>query len=127
VAALHDTIEDTETTAAELEELFGGEVSRLVSEVSDDKPLPGEERKRLQIKKAARYSDGVKLIRIADKISNLRDVTQYPPQGWSPERRRRYLEWAEKVVRQCRGVNGGLDALFDETLKEAREAFGEGG
>src|SRR5262249_40434039 len=48
-ALLHDTIEDTETTPAEIEQLFGREVLTIVQEVTDDKSLPQAERKRLQI------------------------------------------------------------------------------
>ena len=49
-AVLHDTVEDTQTTFDELEKLFGEEVRSLVDEVSDDKSLPKQERKRLQVR-----------------------------------------------------------------------------
>lgn len=74
-AILHDTIEDTQTTADELEKVFGPEVRRLIEEVTDDKRLPKLERKRLQIEQAPYLSTRAKLIKIADKISNVRDVT----------------------------------------------------
>jgi len=119
-AILHDTIEDTQTTAEELEGRFGAEVRRLVEEVSDDQSLPKAERKRLQIECAPDLSPKAKLIKIADKISNVRDVTHSPPAHWSHQRRCDYLDWAEEVVVGLRGSNLAVDALFDYTLMEGR-------
>lgn len=123
-AILHDTIEDTETTAEDLEREFGREVRLLVEEMTDDKRLPKDERKRLQVLHASRLSPGAKQIKIADKICNVRDVAQSPPAHWDQERRRKYLVWAEHVVAGCRGVNPRLDARFDEILRQAQEALG---
>ena len=119
-AILHETIEDTRTTGEELEARFGTEVRRLVEEVSDDQRLPKAERKRLQIEHASCLSPKAKLIKIADKISNVRDVTHSPPTHWPHQRRCEYLDWAEKVVAGLRGSNLAVDALFDRTLKEGR-------
>ena len=123
-AVLHDTVEDTETTPEEVEALFGAEVRALVAEVTDDKSLPKAERKRLQIEHAPSLSPHAKEIKIADKISNVLDITHNPPAGWSPKRKREYLEWADKVVAGCRGVNQGLDRWFDEVLRDARLSIG---
>jgi (p)ppGpp synthase/HD superfamily hydrolase len=119
-AILHDTIEDTETTGEELEGRFGAEVRRLVEEVTDDQRLPKAERKRLQIEHAPQLSPKAKLIKIADKISNVRDVTYFPPAHWPHQRRCDYLDWAEKVVAGLRGSNQAVEELFDQTLKEGR-------
>jgi (p)ppGpp synthase/HD superfamily hydrolase len=119
-AILHDTIEDTQTTGEELESHFGAEVRRLVEEVTDDQRLPKTERKRLQIENAPHLSPKAKLIKIADKISNVRDVTHSPPTHWPHQRRCEYLDWAEKVVACLRGLNPALDALFDATLCAGR-------
>ena len=120
-AVLHDTIEDTHTRPDELEMLFGRDVRALVQEVTDDKTLPKAERKKLQVEHAPQISSGAKLIKIADKISNVLDVTERPPADWSVERRRDYLRWAERVVEGCRRVNQSLDARFDEVIQRARE------
>ena len=125
-AILHDTIEDTQTTSEELEACFGAEVRRLVEEVSDDQRLPKAERKRLQIEHAPHLSPKAKLIKIADKISNVRDVTHSPPAHWPHRRRCEYLDWAEKVVAGLRGSNPAVDALFDDTLKEGRRLLTSG-
>lgn len=121
-AILHDTLEDTETTPDELENLFGAEVLSIVLEVTDDKSLPKHERKQRQVEHTPHLSRAAKLVKLADKISNAREVSENPPDGWSLERRSEYLDWAEKVVAGCRGVNDALEAHFDETLRLARES-----
>ncbi|HEV3429696.1 MAG TPA: HD domain-containing protein [Paraburkholderia sp.] len=113
-ALLHDTIEDTQTTAAEIESLFGREVARIVEEVTDDKRLPKAERKRLQIEHTAHISTQAKLVKLADKIANLRDIAASPPADWSIERKREYFAWAREVVDQLRGVHPQLEAAFDQ-------------
>jgi len=112
-ALLHDTIEDTDTTAEELELAFGSVIKLIVVEVSDDTSLPRLERKRLQIEHAAHASDKAKLVKLADKISNLRDVVVNPPETWSLERRQEYFDWAKQVIDQLRGVHPQLETLFD--------------
>ncbi len=120
-AVLHDTVEDTETTLAELETRFGPVVRTLVAEVTDDKSLAKEERKRLQIEHAPTLSVGARQIKLADKICNVRDVVNRPPLDWSPERCADYLRWSEAVVKGCRGVNARLEQEFDDVLAEGRD------
>ena len=124
-AILHDTIEDTETTADEIEAAFGAKVRAVVEEVTDDKSLPKEERKRLQIEHAPRASTRAKLVKIADKICNVRDVTHSPPADWPLTRRIEYLDWTEQVVAGCRGANPSLEACYDDMLLQGRLALGE--
>lgn len=112
-ALLHDTIEDTATTAQELEIAFGPEIAGIVQEVTDDKRLTKVERKRLQVEHAATISDKAKRVKLADKISNLRDVAASPPPDWSLERRREYFDWAKSVIDRLRGVDATLEAIFD--------------
>jgi guanosine-3',5'-bis(diphosphate) 3'-pyrophosphohydrolase len=122
-AVLHDTIEDTCTTGEELEELFGPEVRRLVEEVTDDKALPKSDRKRLQVEHASALSARAKMIKLADKIANARDVVRDPPADWPLSRRREYLDWTERVVAGCRGANQALEAYYDEVLSKGRAAL----
>ena len=116
-ALLHDTLENTETTAQELVRLFGKEIAELVLEVTDDKALPKAERKRLQIEHAPHISRQAKLVKLADKICNLRDITTCAPADWSMARKQEYFEWAKAVVDGLRGVHPGLEYLFDEAYK----------
>ena len=112
-ALLHDTIEDTATTLEELRAQFGERIAGMVAEVTDDKELPKAERKRLQIERAAGISAGAKLVKLADKICNLRDVAVRPPAQWDLGRRREYFDWAKQVIDGLRGAHPGLEAAFD--------------
>ncbi|MBY0551575.1 MAG: HD domain-containing protein [Candidatus Obscuribacterales bacterium] len=120
-AVLHDTVEDTDTTKEELIEHFGSDVAGLVMECTDDKNLPKAERKRLQIDNASHKSPRARLIKIADKISNITDMANTPPPDWSLLRRVEYLDWAAAVVAGLRGENSELDKLFDSRLAEAKD------
>lgn len=113
-ALLHDTIEDTETTQRELKGEFGETIAAMVVEVTDTKWLGKATRKKLQVAKARRTSNGAKLVKLADKIANLRDMLASPPAGWSLERRREYFDWAKSVVDQIRGTNARLERKFDQ-------------
>lgn len=124
-AVLHDTVEDTETTFEELTQHFGHAVADLVSELTDDKSLAKEERKRRQIEHARASSAGAKQIKIADKVCNLRDIAAHPPVKWSLQRRREYLAWAAQVVEGYRGVNPRLDTVFDAALAQERSEVGD--
>ena len=112
-ALLHDTLEDTATTPAELADAFGERIAGIVAEVTDDTALPKAERKRLQVEHAGSLSPQARLVKLADKICNLRDVALRPPASWDLERRREYFEWAKRVVDGLRGVNPALEAAFD--------------
>ncbi|MBS0519942.1 MAG: bifunctional (p)ppGpp synthetase/guanosine-3',5'-bis(diphosphate) 3'-pyrophosphohydrolase [Proteobacteria bacterium] len=121
---LHDTIEDTDATFEDLLERFGPEVAALVAEVTDDKGLPRDERKRRQVETAPGKSRRAKLLKIADKTSNLRGLMTSPPTGWTETRLADYVDWAEQVVRSCRGLNAALDAAFDAAYAQAKARFG---
>jgi len=122
-AVLHDTIEDTETTEEEISKLFGAKVCKMVLELTDDKTLPKAERKQLQIEHAPHISKGAKQIKLCDKISNIRDILENPPDGWSIQRRTAYVEWGEQVVAGLRGVNKNLEKCFDETVARVSKSI----
>jgi len=123
-AILHDTIEDTGTTVEEIEAIFGVEVCRIVMEVTDDKSLPKTDRKRLQIEHARHLSHGARLVKLADKISNVRALSEAPPAGWSLDRRQEYLDWSEMVVAGLRGCSPALEDLYDQVLEQCRRTVG---
>ncbi len=120
-ALLHDTLEDTDATLEELQQRFGLEIAGLVAEVSDEKALPKADRKRLQVEHAPGLSDGAKLVKLADKICNLRDIAACPPADWSAARKREYCEWAKQVVDGLRGIHPGLEKKFDEAYSRLVE------
>jgi len=120
-ALLHDTLEDTKTTPEELELNFGANILSLVREVTDNKDLPKETRKLKQIEHAKELSSGAVLIKLADKIANVQDVTSNPPKEWTIERRNKYLDWAENVIANCPPVNSFLEKYFAKTIEEGRK------
>lgn len=122
-AVLHDTLEDTQTTAAELTAMFGSEVCQIVEEMTDDNRLSKTERKRLQVDHAGELSARAKVIKLADKISNILGILHTPPAGWSLERRREYLDWSRQVIAGCRGYNTALEKLYDKIFTEGRRAL----
>jgi guanosine-3',5'-bis(diphosphate) 3'-pyrophosphohydrolase len=117
-ALLHDTIEDTATSDQELRGQFGAEVADIVLEVTDEKGLRKRSRKRLQVSKAAKSSAGAKLVKLADKIANLRDILASPPADWSLERQREYFDWAKSVIDGVRGTNAQLERRFDSLYRK---------
>lgn len=112
-AILHDTVEDTETTPEELAEHFGERIRDIVLEVTDDKALPKAARKQAQIDHASHISPEAQLVKLADKICNLRDMIDAPPADWPLERRQQYFDWAKQVIDGLRGRHARLEALFD--------------
>lgn len=117
-ALLHDTVEDTETTVEELEAAFGSTVARIVQEVTDNKALPKLERKRQQVAHAPNCSRQAKLVKLADKLYNLRDLNRCTPQGWSAERVQEYFLWAGQVVKGLRGTNPVLEEKLLQLFTE---------
>ena len=124
-ALLHDTIEDTETSPDDLEDKFGKQVRTFVEEVTDDKNLPKIVRKQRQIEHAKELSEGVALIKLGDKISNVTDIINTPPTDWDSNRRLDYFNWAEKVIVNCPQVNEKLENCFAEVIKAGRDEINE--
>jgi guanosine-3',5'-bis(diphosphate) 3'-pyrophosphohydrolase len=120
-AILHDTIEDTRTTREELAIAFGEAVAACVCEVTDDKSLPKDRRKELQVEHAAHLSPAAKLVKLADKICNLRDIVDSPPADWPEKRRQEYVVWCKRVVDELRGASPALERTFDEHYARGRK------
>ena len=122
-AVLHDTIEDTQTTAEEIQQEFGQEVVAIVLEVTDDKSLTKEERKQMQVLHASKKSLAAKKLKLADKICNVNDIMHHPPQHWTLERKLNYLEWAEQVLKGLQGANPTLENRLKEMIQVGRNQF----
>ncbi|XP_061831018.1 guanosine-3',5'-bis(diphosphate) 3'-pyrophosphohydrolase MESH1 [Nerophis lumbriciformis] len=117
-ALLHDTLEDTDTKPEELETKFGAIVAHIVREVTDDKSLSKQERKRLQVEHAPHCSRQAKLVKLADKLYNLRDLNRCTPVGWTAERVQQYFVWASEVVKGLKGTNSALEEKLEELFKQ---------
>jgi len=118
-ALLHDTVEDTDTSFEEIEQRFGPIVRRIVAEVTDDKTLSADARKRAQVAHAPHLSREAKLVKLADKLYNLRDLLSVPPPSWDATRIQGYYVWAKKVIDCLRGTNAALEAELDKVFTES--------
>lgn len=131
-AVLHDVIEDCSgeqqqfihQRRAEIGAQFGAQVLELVEAVTDDKALPKQARKQAQIEHAAHLPHQARLVKLADKTANVRDIADSPPQDWEPERIAAYFDWAGAVVAPMRGTDATLEALFDAALARGRQVRG---
>ena len=121
-ALLHDAIEDCGVTGEAIEAAFGADVRALVEAVTDDKSLPKAVRKQLQVDHAPGKPRRARLLKLADKTSNLRAMAASPPANWDAARRADYVAWARAVVAGIRGTDAGLEALFDEAAQTAEAA-----
>ena len=120
-ALLHDTVEDTDTSLSELDDSFGPRVASIVAEVTDDTSLPTVERKSRQILSAPTKSYEAKLVKLADKICNLRDLRDCPP-DWTTERIDTYYRFARDVYQGLRGAHAALDHQMDHLLTQHAQA-----
>lgn len=122
-AYLHDVVEDSHATAAEVESGFGARVRGLVDELTDDMTLSDEVRKRRQVDEIASRSADARLIKLADKISKVREMAKDPPADWSREKIAAYVAWCRQVVDAgCRGLDQELEAAFDRDAARAGSA-----
>jgi (p)ppGpp synthase/HD superfamily hydrolase len=118
-ALLHDAIEDQEVPHEMIAETFGETVARIVAAVTDDKTLSQVERRRIQVESAAKKSREAKILKLADKTSNLRAIALSPGRDWSVKRRLEYVRWAQDVAAGLRGVSAWLEQQFDDAAKRA--------
>lgn len=121
---LHDAIEDSGTKFEELVREFGPIVANIVQECTDDKSLPKTVRKRLQAQTAPHKSHAAKMVKLADKISNLHTILESPPPDWDLARRQEYFSWSKSVIDGCRGVNAGLEGAFDNIYNKGVKELG---
>jgi guanosine-3',5'-bis(diphosphate) 3'-pyrophosphohydrolase len=122
-AMLHDTVEDTDTTLEEITVAFNPKIASIVAEVTDDKTLPSQERKNLQVINGPGKSKEAKLVKMADKIYNLRDLQRATPIGWTNERVNEYFSWAKKVTDGLKGVNPDLENHLEEIYLSYKQQY----
>lgn len=116
-AVCHDLVEDCSVTYDDLEREFSSRVSEMVRECSDDKSLDKVERKKLQIEHAKKISHGAKLIKLADKLSNISDLDSNPPPAWSKAEIKGYILWAHTVCEQMKGTNDIVETQLNVIFK----------
>jgi hypothetical protein len=121
-ALLHDTLEDTETSSEELGKLFGSRVSSTVEELTNDPNLSTEQNKQRQIDHACMLSLNAQLVKLADRLYNVRDLRNLPS-NWGKEKVRSYLMWGEKLLKALKGTNQPLEELLGKEIAEQRSAL----
>ncbi|KQV63898.1 bifunctional (p)ppGpp synthetase/guanosine-3',5'-bis(diphosphate) 3'-pyrophosphohydrolase [Rhizobium sp. Root1220] len=110
VALLHDTIEDTTATRAEIDELFGEDIGRLVEGLTKIKKLDLVTKKAKQAENLRKLllaiSDDVRvlLVKLADRLHNMRTLDHM-----SPEKRARISEETMDIYAPLAGRMGMQD------------------
>lgn len=122
-ALLHDTVEDTHVTLHDIRNAFGNKVANIVKQVTDDKDLPKDVRKQLQIQNAPLISSQAKLVKLADKLDNLTSLLTHTPLNWQSKRVADYYKWAESVIAGLRGTNKSLEHSLDHVLSQRQIAI----
>lgn len=126
-ALLHDTIEDTPVTADDLRRRFGDVVTEVVLEVTDPDGLTRKQKRDHQIRCVSTASDRAKILKIADKTSNVAELADLPGGPWpvSGEDPRDYLQWSRDVVDLCRGLDPQLEADFEAAAARLEAAIAQ--
>ena len=128
-AWLHDVVEDTEVTLDDLRATFGNRVADIVDGLTDPEgfaAMPLAERKRRQAKRVAHLSDDVKVVKLADQVSNMRSVIEDPPVDWDAGDCLAYLSGAAAVAAACGGVSERLEELAAHYAGHGNARYGPG-
>lgn len=130
-ALLHDTIEDCEYVSRTLlAQEFSERVANMVAQESEDKSKTWMERKRATIEHIRNAPHEVKLICLADKLSNMRDIDRdYPVLGdelWNRFRMKDKdtIGWYYKGVRDSLKRSLGTMKPYEEYCMLIKKNFG---
>jgi guanosine-3',5'-bis(diphosphate) 3'-pyrophosphohydrolase len=126
-ALLHDAVEDSAATVAQIGAEFGPEVAGIVAALTDApewEGLPAAERKARQAAHIAGAPDEARAVKIADQTSNVRDVARLPA-GWAPGQAAAYIARTGPVVDVCRSAAPGLAAIYDAAVARSRAQLAE--
>lgn len=119
-ALLHDVVEDCAISISDIGNMFNDCIAQIVDDVTDPVGLDGEDRKLAQIQKVKNISYAGKLIKVADKICNIRDVLDSPP-NWSIEKKLKYFEFAQAVFNSANIDNPYLIEIFLNLMKKKQQ------
>lgn len=113
-ALLHDTIEDTGVSHANLVAEFGHDVADVVAELTNPADFGPGGKAAWQAEHAKKMSARAAAVKVADKTANLRDLLVSPP-DWPAERKRKYFDDARRVVQAMGQRHPIMDQLFSST------------
>lgn len=112
VGLLHDTLEDTSLTKAEIERQFGGLVLSMIECLTENKNVTKQERKDAAVEKAKVLNVACLNVKLADLMSNLSAV----PPDWSDEKKRTYFDHCSKIlaaIKQNTNVKSASQKLLE--------------
>ena len=118
LALLHDTLEDTNTTVAEIGNKFGSKIAEGVTALTKNEKLATKE--EMMDDSLSRILNSyleVRLVKIADRITNL----QAPPSYWTKEKIKTYWLEAQKIYDKLNGKNKYLDQRLLSKITEYKE------
>lgn len=114
-AVLHDTLEDTELTAAEIRQTFGDSILAGVQALAKDESLPTKQEKMQDsLTRILAQPPEVAAVKLCDRINNLSP----PPHYWTPEKRLAYRAEAQMILDQLGHVSPYLRARLAEKIEE---------
>jgi (p)ppGpp synthase/HD superfamily hydrolase len=114
VALLHDTIEDTSTTRAELEAVFGNDIAEAVWALTVDTRLLKDYRLTEKLAKVRQCRKEVWAVMLADRITNL----QAPPRNWSNDHVIEYHYDSKQILEALKGGNKFLEQRLAKKIEE---------
>ena len=120
-AALHDTIEKTGTKGSEINFNFGENVFQIVLEVTDHASENDVEKFQQQFDRINGLSQKAKIIKLADKVANVKSLLSFPPEGWDLQKRSLYINWADRIINALRGTNKNLEEYYDHMIAEGKK------
>lgn len=121
-AWLHDAVEDTGVSIARIKDELGTQVAEIVDELTDPEgisALSTGERKKAQAERIKRASQGARLIKLADQISNCR-MAVGPERTWDSQRNLEYVDGLRLVADACEGISVVLDEKFGTYYEKAK-------
>ncbi|WP_299458626.1 HD domain-containing protein [uncultured Microscilla sp.] len=112
-ALLHDTIEDTKVTYAQVAKVFGQEVADGVMALTKNDQLPGKEAQMEDsLRRILRQRVEVRMVKMCDRIDNLSE----PPYYWDSPKKHRYQQEARVILNTLQGVNPYIEQRLQEKI-----------
>ncbi len=117
LALLHDTIEDTDTTRQEVEEIFGKDIADGVWALTGDPRLLKDYRLTDSLARIRQLPLEVGAVKLADRITNL----QAPPGNWTKSHIREYMYDAQQILKALQGANEYLERRLAAKIEEYKQ------
>ncbi|WKB51187.1 HD domain-containing protein [Eleftheria terrae] len=111
-AVLHDTLEDTPVTHAELQEHFGASIANAVLALTKDKALPKPRRMPDSLQRIRQQPREVWAVKLADRCANMSG----PPSTWSSDKRLSYRDEALLIADELGPASGWLNARLRDRI-----------